>query len=358
MKTPVKLLFVCTGNACRSQMAEGWCRYLARELPPFLAVEAASAGLEAHGLNPRAVSTMAARGVDISAQQSTVLTDAMLANADLIITVCSHADTHCPVIPPDRQKRHLPFDDPASATGSDADIQEVFSRVCEQIRLAVAGLLQQLLLDCLAQTDGSVFAQEDVQILSRERVYDSFIPVDVLQLRHRLFAGGWSEPLRRELAVRPPAVGVLLYDPARDELVMVKQFRTGVMGADHSPWLLEIVAGLADPDEAPLDVVRREAREEANCEIDQAMPLCEYFNSPGWCDEKVSLFCALVDAGSLQGIHGLDDEHEDILIVSVPYARAVSMVESGEINNAMSIIAIQWLQLNRERLRNNDTMLS
>ncbi|MEZ5489798.1 MAG: NUDIX domain-containing protein [Gammaproteobacteria bacterium] len=348
---PLNLLFVCTGNACRSQMAEGWGRHLCGQLPPYLAVDVQSAGLEAHGLNPAAVAAMADRGVDISSQQSTVLTPAMIADADLVITVCSHADAHCPIIPAGKQKRHLPFDDPAAATGSEAEIRSEFARVCEEIRQAVTELFHELLLQRLAREQGSVFEHADLEVLSRERVYDGFIPVDVLQLRHRLFAGGWSETMRRELAIRPAAVGVLLYDPRRDDLVMVKQFRTGVLDADHSPWLLEIVAGLADADEAPIEVAKREAREEANCAITEVIPICEYFNSPGWCDEKINLFCARVDAGQLQGIHGLDAEHEDILIVSVPLPQAVEMIATGEINNAMSIIAIQWLQLNRERLR-------
>ena len=334
-------------------MAEGWARALAGELPPFFSIEPQSAGLEVHGLNPAAVSAMAECGVDISAQQSTQLTDAMLDEADVVITVCSHADRYCPQIPPDKQKFHLPFDDPAAARGSEQEISATFSRVCREIRQAVADLLQQVLLNYLEQVNGSVFGQPDMEIVSRESAYSGFIPVDVIHLRHRLFAGGWSETMRRELALRPAAVGVLLYDPQQQDLVMVKQFRTGIIGADQSPWMLEIVAGLADPDEEPIDVVRREAREEANCEITEAVPICEYFNSPGWCDERINLFCAVVDSAALQGIHGLDDEHEDILIVTVPLEKAVAMVHSGEINNAMSIIAIQWLQLNLHRFHKN-----
>ena len=280
--TPLKLLFLCTGNACRSQMAEGWCRHLAGQLPPYLAVEAHSAGLEAHGLNPSAVAAMAARGVDISGQSSRVFTDELLAGADLVITVCDHADQACPKLPPGTLKRHLPFDDPAAAKGSEEEKNAVFSRVCEEIRQAVSQLLHDLILQRLGEVQGNVYGHDDVEIVSRERAYDGFIPVDVLQLRHRLYAGGWSETMRRELALRPAAVGVLLYDPERDDLVMVKQFRTGVLDAvNHSPWLLEIVAGLADPGETPIDVAKREAREEANCEISEAVPICEYFNSPG-----------------------------------------------------------------------------
>jgi ADP-ribose pyrophosphatase len=347
----LKILYLCTGNSCRSQMAEGWTRVISRQLPPFLRIEAASAGLESHGLNPRAVQAMADQGVDISAQQSTVLDDRMLEAADLIVTVCSHADSNCPLIPASKRKLHLPFDDPARAQGSENEIAAQFGRVCDEIKVAVAKLVHELVLEALESADGKVFSHTDVEILARERAYDGFIPVDVLQLRHRLFAGGWSETMRRELAIRPEAVGVLLYDPEREDLVMIRQFRTGAIAGGHSPWLLEIVAGLAGPGEQPVDVVKREAREEANCEITDVVPIHGYLNSPGWCDEKVHLFCARVDAGSLQGIHGLDDEHEDILIVTVPFDKAVKMLDEGEIANAMSIIAVQWLQLNRNRLK-------
>ena len=334
-------------------MAEGWARELATDLPPFLALEFQSAGLEAHGLNQGAVAVMAENRVDISNQQSTLLTDRMLDDADVVITVCSHADHSCPEVPPGKRKVHLPFDDPAAATGSEQEIHAEFFRICGEIRQAVAKLLQQILLDYLEQARGNVYGQSDMEIVTRESAYSGFIPVDVIHLRHRLFAGGWSETMRRELAIRPAAVGVLLYDPTHQNLIMVKQFRTGIIGADQSPWMLEIVAGLAGPDEEPFDVARREALEEANCDIVEAVPICEYYNSPGWCNERINLYCAVVDSEVLQGIHGLDDEHEDILIVTVPLKDVTEMIQTGEINNAMSIIAIQWLQLNLHRFHNN-----
>ena len=346
---PLKLLFLCTGNSCRSQMAEGWARVLTNDLPTYLKLEFHSAGLVAEGLNQTAVAAMADCGVDISNQQSTVLTEQMLEEADWVVTVCSHADGNCPEIPAGKQKFHMPFDDPAAASGSETEIRAEFSRICEEIRLGVTDLLQQVILGVLGKTRGNVYDQADVEVETRDRAYQGFIPVDVLHLRHRLFGGGWSETMRRELAIRPAAVGVLLYDPKLENLVMVKQFRTGILGAEQSPWMLEIVAGLADPEEQPIDVVKREAREEANCEITEAIHICEYFNSPGWCDEKINLFCAAVDSRLLEGIHGLDEEHEDILIVTIPLQEAVEMTRSGEINNAMSIIAIQWLQLNLHR---------
>lgn len=143
------VLFLCTGNSCRSQMAEGWARAIAATLPAKDLFEFSSAGLVAHGLNPGAVAVMAENGVDITAQTSDVLTDAMLAKADLVVSVCSHADEHCPLLPAGTLKRHIPFDDPAQATGTEAEIEASFRTVCEQIRGEMEVLVHELAADKL-----------------------------------------------------------------------------------------------------------------------------------------------------------------------------------------------------------------
>ncbi len=137
----MKILFVCTGNSCRSQMAEGWLRELAKQSADHPDIQIESAGLEAHGLNPQAVAAMAGHGVDISAQSSDVLTDAMLARSDLVVTVCGHADNNCPILPAGVCKRHIPFDDPAGASGSPVQIAATFDRVCLEIRQAMEKLM-------------------------------------------------------------------------------------------------------------------------------------------------------------------------------------------------------------------------
>ncbi|WP_455383971.1 arsenate reductase (thioredoxin) [Acidihalobacter prosperus] len=137
MTAPLHLLFVCTGNSCRSQMAEGWARTLGNER-----VVAESAGIEAHGKNPRAIAVMAEAGVDISAQESTRLDDDMLGRADLVVTVCGHADEHCPVLPPGVRKLHWPLQDPAKATGTEEEIMTEFRRVRDEVRQRVSTLLE------------------------------------------------------------------------------------------------------------------------------------------------------------------------------------------------------------------------
>ena len=135
----MKILFLCTGNACRSQMAEGWARHLGGDR-----FEIESAGIEAHGKNPRAIAVMKEAGVDISTQESTRISDDMLASVDYLVTVCGHADEHCPALPPGVSKEHWPLEDPARATGSEEDIMQVFRASRDDIRRRVEGLLKRL----------------------------------------------------------------------------------------------------------------------------------------------------------------------------------------------------------------------
>lgn len=135
----MNILFLCTGNSCRSQMAEGWARHLA---PSDWRIE--SAGIEAHGKNPRAIAVMHEAGIDISGQESTQVNDAMIAAADVVVTVCGHADEHCPVLPPGTRKEHWPLNDPAKATGTEEEIMAVFRATRDEVKDRVAGLLARL----------------------------------------------------------------------------------------------------------------------------------------------------------------------------------------------------------------------
>ena len=194
------------------------------------------------------------------------------------------------------------------------------------------------------------FGRGDVGVLSRKPLHAGYIRIDELVLRHRLFGGGESGEVRRELIVRPRGVGILLYDPVRREAVLVRQFRVGMIDEYRSPWMLELVAGMVDGDEDPLQVARRESREESDMEPVKVMQICDYYNSPGVGNERITLFCGRVDASAAGGIHGLAAENEDIEVVVVPYDDLVAAVESGLINNAMTIIAVQWLQLHESEM--------
>ena len=134
-----RILFLCTGNSCRSQMAEGWARYLGGDV-----LVAESAGIEAHGKNPRAIRVMAEAGVDIAAQESTRVTDDMIRRADLVVTVCGHADEHCPLLPPGVKKIHWPLDDPAKATGTEEEIMAKFRATRDEVHAHVDALVDRL----------------------------------------------------------------------------------------------------------------------------------------------------------------------------------------------------------------------
>jgi arsenate reductase len=135
----MNIMFLCTGNSCRSQMAEGWARHLGGD-----AITVQSAGIEAHGKNPRAISVMQEAGVDISQQESTRVTPAMLEQADLVVSVCGHADENCPVLPPGTRKLHWPLNDPAKAEGTEEQIMQVFRASRDDIRRRVQSLLDDL----------------------------------------------------------------------------------------------------------------------------------------------------------------------------------------------------------------------
>ena len=144
---------------------------------------------------------------------------------------------------------------------------------------------------------------------------------------------------------------MLPYDPVRDEVILIEQFRVAALEAPGGPWLLEIVGGVIDEGESPADVARRESLEEAGREILALDPIFDYLSSPGGCSERVSLFCGRVDTAGAGGIFGLVDEHEDIRARVLSFADALAEFARQSVSVASLMIAMQWLALNRERLR-------
>ncbi|PPD38445.1 MAG: ADP-ribose diphosphatase [Methylobacter sp.] len=193
--------------------------------------------------------------------------------------------------------------------------------------------------------------KKQFSILNKETLYNGFFRLEKFHLKHTLFAGGWSAGLSRELFVRGNCVGVLLYDPDTDQVVLIEQFRVGAIMQTDRAWLVEIVAGAIEADETAVEVAYREALEEAGCAIEELLEISEFYTTPGGSSERLTLFCGKVDTSKVGGIHGLADEGEDILVRAVAFADAYKMLETREIESAIPIIAIQWLALNRESLR-------
>ncbi|MEX1220981.1 MAG: ADP-ribose diphosphatase [Idiomarina sp.] len=195
------------------------------------------------------------------------------------------------------------------------------------------------------------FDQTDVEVEHKEPLYSGFLSTSRLRLRHRLFDGGWSAWIDRELMERGHAVAVLPYDPNRDEIVLIEQFRVGAMATSESPWLFELVAGMvADQDDDWADVARRELEEEAGLQAQHLHFAMSYLSSPGGMSERVYVYIAEVDSRSASELGGVADENEDIRVHVCARTEVEAMLAEGKIDNAVSVIALQWLQLHRHKL--------
>ena len=190
-----------------------------------------------------------------------------------------------------------------------------------------------------------------VEVLKKRTPYKGYFQMDVYQLRHCKFDGGWTAPMSRELFERGHAAAVLPYDPDRDRVVLIEQFRIGAYAAGVEPWLIEVVAGIIGPGEDPLEVVRREAVEEAGCEIGELVSIGTFLMTPGASSETLAMFCGRVDSEGAGGLHGLDHEGEDIRSFVTTAEEALERVMACACPNANTVIALQWLTLNRADLR-------
>lgn len=201
------------------------------------------------------------------------------------------------------------------------------------------------------------FGSDAVEVIANDVVYQGFYQLRRLHLRHRLFNGGWSPAVSRELFNRHDAVGVLLFDPVLNKVALVEQVRIGVIGSEvakqsnKSPWLLEVVAGLIDKEELPQDVVIRESIEEAGVQIQALVKIAEYYSSPGGSNEYFYLFAGKADLSRAGGIFGLKDEGEDIRVRLLCLDECWELLAQGKFLNAHTIIAVQWLKMNIAHLQ-------
>ncbi len=191
-----------------------------------------------------------------------------------------------------------------------------------------------------------------VDIVETTTPFRRFLRVDTIRFRHRLFSGEWSAVHTCDVMRRGAAVGIVLYDPERDAVVLIEQFRLAAMLAGGSAYQLEIVAGLVGPDEPPEAVAIRETKEETGLVLEgELIPIQRYLPSCGASDESVALYCAPVDASRAGGVHGAADEGEDIRTVVKTLAEIEALIEAGAIENGHSLIGLYWLLRHREELR-------
>ena len=198
-----------------------------------------------------------------------------------------------------------------------------------------------------------IFNKKDVFNLTKRILYKGFFSLFEYRFQYRKFDGSVSEMVSREILERGHAVVLLAYDDKRDEVVLIEQIRIAAIDTQTSPWILELIAGMMDHDnESTEEVARREAMEEAGIVIGQCKPIISYLASPGGLTEQLHILVGQVDSSTAKGVHGLAEENEDIKVHVVSREQAYKWVEEGVINNAASIIALQWLQLNHLTLKN------
>ncbi|MGC6247946.1 ADP-ribose diphosphatase [Bisgaard Taxon 45] len=192
------------------------------------------------------------------------------------------------------------------------------------------------------------FQQQDIEILTEETLYQGFFQLKKIQFKHKLFAGGYSGVVTRELLVKGAASAVIAYDPIKDAVVLVEQVRIGAYQPDsaQSPWLLELIAGMVEEGENPAEVALRESEEEAGVQVQDLQHCLSVWDSPGGVLERIHLFVGKVDSTAAKGLHGLSEEDEDIRVHVVSREQAYQWVNEGKIDNSIAVLGLQWLQLN------------
>ncbi len=190
-----------------------------------------------------------------------------------------------------------------------------------------------------------------IEILGQEWLSQGFMRLSKYTVRHERFDGSMIGPFTREIVLRTTAVGVLPYDPIADKILLIEQFRLAAHLGGMPAWQREVIAGIADKDESSADLARREAIEEANCKVTDLVEMTRFLPSPGMTNEVLILYCGRMDSSQSTGVHGLATEHEDIRSTLYDAKDIPALLEHGTTGNGPLMIALYWMQANRERLR-------
>lgn len=194
------------------------------------------------------------------------------------------------------------------------------------------------------------YFENDVEVRATKTLSSGHYALSTLELKHKCFNGDWTNWLIREQIKRDDAVCAILWDPRKDKVVMVEQFRVGVLSRQDSPspWLVEIVAGLIDPGETPEQAIRREAEEEAGCRIKELIPIAEFYNTPGGFSEKSTVFCGIIDLPD--SLVNNPDDDEDLKIHVFEWPQIQNLL-SNTTTSASSLVALQWLTFHHDSLK-------
>ena len=185
-----------------------------------------------------------------------------------------------------------------------------------------------------------------VEVLSQTPLYEGYFRLDQFRLRHQLYDGAISAVMDRLVFERGDTVAVLLYDGDRDTVLLVEQFRFPAHLRGDGGWLLEIIAGIVAGEDRG-DVAHRELMEETGVRIDELVYLMDFYPSPGACTERIALYLGYLGQGERAGAGGGVDEEEDIRLVELRFQDAWHMVQSNQIRDAKTIIALQFLAIQR-----------
>ena len=198
------------------------------------------------------------------------------------------------------------------------------------------------------------FYPRDVEIKARDIKYQGFFRIDQYQLKHRLFNGNWSDFFSREIFERGDAVVLIPFDSKSQQVMLIQQFRAGAVRTEDNPWCIEFIAGMFGENESPIEVAIREAQEEAELDIkhEDITHVMNYLSSPGGTSEKLYMYLADIDLTNIKSgtVAGLDHENEDIKSYKVSLDVALQWLADGKINNASTIIGLQWLAMNANKL--------
>jgi ADP-ribose pyrophosphatase len=190
-----------------------------------------------------------------------------------------------------------------------------------------------------------------VEILGQEWLSQQFMKLARFTLKHERYDGSMAGPMTREIVLRPPAAGVVPYDPTTDQIILIEQFRVAAHLGGMPAWQREIIAGISDREESLEDLVRREAMEEANCAITDLFEMIRFLPTPGMSSEIFVAFLGRMAPGAVTGVHGLATEHEDIRSTLFHLDQIPEILENGHTGNGPLLIALQWMQINRDRIR-------
>lgn len=195
------------------------------------------------------------------------------------------------------------------------------------------------------------FSLSDVKIDVKSTEFKGYFQIDKYTLRHKISDNEWSHPVTREVFERGHAVAVIPYDPIADKVILIEQFRIGALAANYNPWLLEIPAGIIEEGQHPDEVAIRETFEETGCKPKSIELIADYLVTPGACSETIHLYYAEIDSTEAVLDAGLEEEGEYIKVLQMPLQEALNSLKNGHMHNSAGIIALQWLELNKSKIR-------